>query len=257
MRTFPQELVNVVIDELAGIDRYRVAPYSLVSKTWVTRTQERHFEWIYFNGWTLEKWRRKIAPDPAGVSRHTRHLVFADIDKPLEGFDAHMRAFTLVEDLEIAGCNSILSLSIVECFAPMGSSLIRLRIYKSSITLRTIVSLLAVLPQLKSFITTDFIVIDDTGGKNPPPQAIPFFEGNNSLVLGAVVGPPASLDWILPSARFSNLKIGATYFLPEAVLVNRWLSSSCTTLTSFTIQMDVDDCKCLPLEYDARIGSSR
>jgi len=153
MRTFPQELVDMVIDELAGHPIHRLSPYSLISRAWVTRTQQYHFKWIYFGGLDeLEMWCRKIAPDPAGVSRHTRQLVLANIST-LEGFEAHMRAFTRVEDLEITGCHFLLSPSAVECFAPMGFSLVQLEINKSPTTSHIITSLLAALPQLKDFIT--------------------------------------------------------------------------------------------------------
>ena len=114
MRTFPQELADKVIDKLAGIDINRAALYSLVSRAWITRTQQHHFEWIHFDGRDkLEKWCRKIAPDPASVSRHTHQLLFTSVNT-LEGFEAHIRAFTRVEDMVIAGCDSLLSLSVVE-----------------------------------------------------------------------------------------------------------------------------------------------
>jgi len=237
MRTFPQELVDKVIDELADIDSDRVAPYSFVSRAWVTRTQQHHFEWIYIDGWDeLERWCRKIAPDPAGVSRHTHQLVLTNLNiRMLDGFEAHIRAFTRVEDLEITGCDSLLSLSVVECFAPMGSSLVELKISESPTTSHIITSLLAVLPQLKTFTAEDSKVIDDTGGTSVFIQVVPFFEGNNSLVLGSSweqEDPPGPPDWIPPSARFGDLEIDVAYFLHKAMLVNQWLSSSCTTLTS-------------------------
>ena len=228
MRTFPQELVDMVIDELADIeradiDRDRVAPYSLVSRAWVMRTQQYHFEWVDFRGLDeLEKWRRTIVPDPAGVSRHTRHLVLAYINT-LEGFEAHIRAFTRVEDLKISRCRFLLLPSVVECFTPMGSSLIQLEISQLPATSRVITSLLAALPVLETFITGCFQVTDDTGGTDLP-SPIPFFGGNGSLDLHLSwdqedpLEPP---DWIPPSARFGDLEIHMTYLLHKAVLVNQ------------------------------------
>jgi len=246
MRTFPQELADKVIDELAGIDRDHIAPYSLVSRAWVTRAQQHHFKCIFFNGTDgLRKWCRKIAPDPAGVSCHTRRLVLVDVNMSLlEDFEVHIRAFTRVEGLEIARCDSFLrSLSVVERLAPMGSSLVELRISRSPTTPHIITSLLAALPQLKSLITVACEVIDDTSGANSLTQVIPFFEGSNSLVLRSgweQRDPPGPPDWIPPSARFGDLKIDMTYFLYKAVLVNRWLSSSCMTLTSLTVHGNPD-----------------
>ena len=111
---------------------------------------------------------------------------------------------------------------------------------------RIIDSLLAALPQLKNFVTEDFQVIDNTNGRNVLSQVIPFFEGGNLFVLkshwkGAISpGPP---DWIQPSARFGELEIDISYFRYKAVLMNKWFSSSCATLTSLTIRGN-PECKC-------------
>jgi len=250
MRTFPQELVDKVIDELVELYDYEthcIVPYSLISKAWVARTQRHHFETVSFNGSEkLRRWCRKITPNPAGVSRHTCLLVLNEIDT-LEGFEAHIRAFTRVDDVTIMECNFLLSPSVAESFAPIGPSLTQLWIFKSEATSRTIISLLAGLPRLKSFTALEFKVTDDAGGTDLIPQ-IAFFGGNNSVELFShedrrdLPGPP---DWIPPSARFGDLKIDTTYFLHKAILVNQWLSSSCTTLTSLTIN-GYPDLKCRP-----------
>ena len=90
----------------------------------------------------LEKWGRKPAPDTVDVSRYAHTLVIVDTDA-LEGFEAHICASTRVEDVEVVECNSLLSPSILECFAPMGPSLIRLKIGDSETTSRTTISPLA------------------------------------------------------------------------------------------------------------------
>lgn len=249
MRTFPQEIVDKVIDELPlynGGTSYNV-PYSLVSKAWVTRTQKHCFRSIVLDVVDyLEKWGRNIAPDPAGVSRHTHELFLFNVDT-LEDFEAHIHAFTRVKDLKIIQCKFLLSSSpsIAEYFAPTCSNLTQLRIDLAETTSRIITSLLAGLPQLKHFTTLGLKVTDDTGGTNLVSR-IPFFEGNNSLVLHThweqndSPGPP---DWIPPSARFENLEIDITYFLHKAASVNQWFSNSCTTLTSFSINVS-PDCEC-------------
>lgn len=105
-RTFPQELVDKIIDELADLPNgpiHPIAVYSLVSRAWVARTQKHHFRWTYFHGWgELEKWCRSIAPDPDWVSRHVCDLVLNDINA-LKGSEAHLRAFTRVKDMKIVG----------------------------------------------------------------------------------------------------------------------------------------------------------
>ena len=245
MRTFFQELVDKVIDELAEPDDYQInyiAPYSLISRAWVARTQKHLFKLVYFDGpEKLRKWCRKITPDPAGVSRYTYELDFANINT-LEGSEVHIRAFTCVKRLDITECNFLLSPSVVEYFVPMGSSLIRLAISESETTSRTITSLLAGLPQLGTFTTVEFKVTDDTGGTNLISR-IPFFESSFSMILHChedQQDPPGPPDWIPPFARFTNLDIDIVYFLHKAALVNQWLSGSCTTLVSLAIRGDVD-----------------
>lgn len=241
MKTLPQELVDKVIDELLELNGYkahRITPYSLISRAWAPRIQQHRFRTLYFDSsGELQKWCRRVTPDPAGVSRHTHRLVFFGIDT-LEGCEAHIRAFTCVKNLDIVGCNFLLSPSVAECFTPMGSGLIRLRICESETTSRIIISLLAGFPQLKSFTTIFFKVTDDTSGTSVAPR-IPFFEGNNSVALHFCDNqwdPPP--DWIPPSARFGDLEIGITYFLHKSVLVNQWLSGSSTTLSSLKIYGD-------------------
>jgi hypothetical protein len=243
MRTFPQELVDKVIDELVELNGpWTIFPYSLISRAWVARTQQYCFKFIYLgDSDDLQRWCRKITPDPAGVSRLAHKLVLEGIDT-LEGFEPHIRAFTRVEDLSIQYSGLLLSPSVTECFAPMGSSVVRLWIGDLETTSRTITSLLVGLPQLRSLTTIYLKVTDDMGGTNLTPR-IPFFESNNSAAFDPhddQKDPPGPPDWIPPSARFGDLRIDITYFLHKAVLVNQWLSNSCTILASLAIRGDPD-----------------
>ena len=108
-QTFPQELVDHVIDELVTLKNGStnpVAAYSLVSRAWVTRTQKHHFDWIYFDGWdSLHKWHGSIVPDPDGVSRHANYLMFVGINSLPDGLEVYIRVFTCVENVKITGCN--------------------------------------------------------------------------------------------------------------------------------------------------------
>ena len=242
MQTFPQELVDKIIDELACFEYYRnMAQYSLISRTWVTRTQRYHFEQIVLKDMEeLEKWQRNIEPDPAGVSRHVRELSLTYITS-LEAFEAHIRAFTRVEDLRIVGCSFVMSPSVAECFASMGSSLVQLWIFKLETTSSAITSLLAALQKLKSFNANEIKVMDDTSGANLTVRA-PFFEEGDSAKFVAHLeqrAPPGPPDWIPPSARFRNLEIDITYLLCKAGLVNQWLSNSSTNLTCLLIYGDL------------------
>ena len=145
--------MDKVIGELVRLCVYpticRIASYSLVSRAWVTYTQQHIFEFIgSHDSEELEKWCRKIEPDPAGVSRHTRHLSFHYIDT-LTGIETNIRAFTRVEEMGINRCDFLSPPSVVECFAPMSSSLTELKVRVSPATLHIIASMLAALLQLK------------------------------------------------------------------------------------------------------------
>ena len=241
MQILPQELADRIIDELAHPKCHQaIAQYSLISRAWVTRAQRHHFEQIDFEGMEeLERWGRNIEPDPAGVSRHVRVLAFDGITS-LEGFEAHMRAFTHIEDLRICSCSFMLSPPATEFFALMCSSLVELSISELETTSGAITSLLAALPQLKTFRAEMIKVMDDTDGADLTVR-VPFFEGSNSALFYShwdQQDPPGPPDWIPPSARFSDLKIDITYLLHKAGLVNQWLSNSSTNLTSLSIYGD-------------------
>ena len=266
MQALPQELVDMIIDELANTESLKrpdnlpnrhIVPFSLVSKAWVTRTQKHAFEFIIFDGPAeLERWRESFEPDPAGVSRHARYLVFSNIST-LGGTEAHIRAFTSVELMQIrAGCNFLLSPSVVECFAPMGN-LVELAIGASPTTSHIITSLLAAFPRLERFGIQDSTVRGDMDETDLLPR-MPFFEGGNLLQVYSnpdQPNPPGALDWIPPSARFNSLSISAGFFPHEALLVNRWFSNSYAILTSLAILGD-PYCKSWPLECNAHINSS-
>jgi len=273
MKNFPQELVDQVIDGLFALTGrancyggYQewfesdwithdadwpvsgISDYSLVSKAWTGSAQKYHFGRIPLDSpTTLEKWRTHIAPDPAGVSRHVRMLVLNRCNtSDLEGFKEHMHAFTRVEYLNIDDCGDLLRFpSITQLFLLMGSCLTRLVVCKTQATARTFAFLLAALPLLQSVDTTDFKVPDDVDETSPPtPSRIPFFEGANRFVLQSNRlpdgYPEGSLDWIPTSARFSQLEVQTAYYLHNPGILNRWLTSSCATLTSLTIRKSED-----------------
>lgn len=239
MQGFPQEPVDEIIDNLAYLchgSTNPIAAYSLVSKAWVTRTQKHAFESVQFTHTKrLEKWCRKIDPDPAGISRHTRFLFFWDIST-LDGAEMHIRAFTRVECMDIIWCSFLLSPSVAECFAPTGSSLVDLNIYRSPTTPHIISSVLTALPQLNDVAINDLEVTDDMDGPSLLPE-IPFFESGKSFRLYSnpdEPNPPGP-DWIPPSARFNSLVIDTTYLLYKGALVNKWPYNSRATLESLRI----------------------
>lgn len=243
MTPLPQELVDKIIDELACFhpsqDSDCCAPYSLISKIWIERTQEYHFSYVDIYGMdALEKWRRCITPSPSGVSRHTRNLYLGKIDT-IEGYEAHLHAFNGVESLSISYCGFLLSPSVVECFTQMGSSLVQLNI-DSPTTARTIATLLAVLPLLE--ILSIFTKVKDDACEIELACSIPFFKNSNSFRLFG--HPPETLNWVPPDPQLGKLKINMGFFLNEAARLNQWLSASFATLTSLDIDGFPESGKC-------------
>jgi hypothetical protein len=225
MHSFPQELVDMVIDQLATPkppSRSEMSLYSTVSPEWVTRTQKYHFERVRFEGTRrLEKWRTAIEPDPFGVSRHVRKLEWFYIGGWLEGFEEHIRAFTRVETLLFLQCRLFTVPSIVDFLAPMGSSLVQLDICNIQTTRHIFTSLLAALPHLRR-LDVRFLAFEGDHSMTVPPR-IPFFENAGALSLR--LDSPGSLDWIPPSARFCGLQIDQQCILQHPAVMKRWLDS--------------------------------
>ena len=227
MGTFPQELLDAVIDELADLGSTDMSDYSTISRQWVARTQKHHFKSIRFRGTKdLRKWCTAIEPDPSGVSRHVRELIFGGING-LDDFGEHIRAFTNAETVFIFGGHFLCPPSVAEYFAPLGSSLVRLEIQKAPATPHALTSLLAALPHLRKF-GAHFLYIKGNHKTTRLPPRIPFFEGANTLHLSLVNGNSTlgSLGWLPPSARFRELKINPACLLDRSGRVQQWIASS-------------------------------
>ena len=266
MRDFPQELVDKIIDELftlVGRDNsyqgyakrsrgprepvWGISNYSLVSKAWASPTQKHHFSTLHLDSPDiLEKWISNIPSDPTGVSCYVRRLVLGGFDlEDFEEFEDHLLALTGVKCLTVDDCDCIPHHpSTMEWFSTIGSSLVELWINDTPVAPHTLTSLLAVLPLLQVLQIRNFEDADDADDANPPPLSIiPFFEGANRFALRSDYGhryPEGSLDWIPTSARFGQLEVDMGCSLGHPDLVNKWLASSCSTLTSLTIKDDPD-----------------
>jgi len=221
-------LLDKVIDELACLDANTVS-----------RTQHHIFKFLdLHSSGSLEKWCKKIKPDPVGVSRHTRFLMLQEI-KTLEKIEAHISAFILLERLEIYDCNFLLS-SVEEYFTPTASSLTNLTIHNSPTTLGVITSLIAALHQLKH-LAVEYSKITNHADRPNPPPTIPFFQGSNSLRLQYIdfdedyEFDQHDFDWIPDSAWFEELEIDPAHFMDMPALMNRLFSNSCTTLTTLAV----------------------
>ena len=241
MEILPQELLDMVIDRLADsiksdlsfalYEEDRISNYSMVSRQWVERTQKHHFETVhFFTDWDIAKWRTRIEPDPSGVSRHARRFLWDNVDN-MGDFDINIRAFTNLEVATFIVCDIFLLPSIVESFAPMGSSLVKLEIEGGSTTPHIITSLLAALPLLREFRAVGVRVQDDHDTTGFPPR-IPFFEDPNTF---EIMSTADSLDWIPSSARFRNLHIGMPCIIGNPGLVENWIASSAGSLQFLSI----------------------
>ena len=237
MRSFPQEIVDLVIDRLTDYEFPRkdvkISQYSTVSWQWVARTQKHHFKSVHFNDQSeLEKWCTAIDPDPAGVSRHVRELSLERINT-LEGFGAHIRAFTSVETARFDMCGILRSPSIVETLAPMRSTLVRLEISQVSTTISIITSLLAALPHLRHLLVCFLNVLGDRDVIVPP--RIPFFEDADSLDLMVGDDVHGQLGWIPTSARIRDLRLDPTSIQDKSGRVQELIASSAESLKFLSI----------------------
>ena len=264
MKNFPQELVDQVIEELfvlVGrrnaysrppkrrgyrtdslrfvVPTHGISSYTLVSKAWVDTTQKHHFSTLSLDRDALDKWCTRIAPDPAGISRHVRKLVLNGLKRSdFTASKKHLLAFTRVESLMIRDCSGISELP--PWLSLMGSCLVELRMRGSQASSHTITSLLATLPLLQDVDIKNFTTQGGADKTKPTtPSRIPFFEGANRLTLrpdmDGLRHHEGALDWVPPSARFSQLDIDRWCLMYRPDLVNRWFASSCATLTNLTI----------------------
>lgn len=153
MHKLPQEVVDMVIDKLAEFDKTSLEPkisrYSTVERRWIHRAQSHHFEHITFKGHTsLKKWRKTFKRDPSGVSKHVRQIQWIGI-RSLEGFEAHLGAFTGVKETQFHGCRAFCVLPRIQPLMQLRSSLVRLEIHRAVIT-----------PLVMAFLHTHFPHID-------------------------------------------------------------------------------------------------
>ena len=159
MQKIPQEVLDLVIDELAGFDpssQPNISNYSTISRRWVHRTQKHHFNLVIFKKKaSLKKWRKTFKPDPSGVSQHVRKVRCYNI-RTLARFEDHLRAFTNVEEAHFEGCGAFRSLRRIRPLTALGSSLVRLEIYGGVIKPTAMAFLFRYFPRLRRLLAQDF-----------------------------------------------------------------------------------------------------
>jgi len=273
MCTIPQDILDMVIDQLAHQCEFRlerlmgigtrippqeptdmptgqlvecgspyrnISDFSTVSRQWLARTQKHHFKSIWFTDEDdQEKWRATIEPNPSGVSRYVRELTWVNFGT-LGDFDAHIRAFTRIEVLVFEGGRVLLSPSVVETCAPMGSSLVSLEVGGTPTTPKIFTSFLAALPRLRHLRAHRLDFFQDNNDETVFPPRIPFFENTNSLDLLLHADTPGPLDWIPPSVRFHDLRIDMLCVIDEPGRVDEWIASSASSLKYLSISGDLE-----------------
>ena len=244
-RDFPQELVDYVIDKLGepsdASEPHKISNYSTVSRKWVKRTQEHHFELLHFECQEdMERWKRAIELGSSCVSQHVRTLHWIGINA-LGDFKDHLAALTKVKTAEFEGCGFFSSPHDVGILRRIGSSLVELEIHDTKTTPAIMASFLRGLPNLRRFHALHLEIELDDDPELASLDDIQFFKGANDfrfLLRGH--SKPGMLAWVPPSARFSNLGIGTQCIEHDPGLVQRWINSSRETLRHFCIDWDPD-----------------
>lgn len=245
MLTFPQELVDEVIDKLAEPEPSRpyapldISRYSLVSKSWLDRTQKHHFAHVTFNDpGKMDKWVASIDANNFGVSKHVRTLTLSSIES-LEGFQNHIRALTGVKTVQVWDCPLFKSPGQVQILKEgLGKNLVNLELVGTETTSEIMVSLLAGLPELCTLHATSLMVDEpNQDAPAPPAERIPFFESGKGHFKVSLGSPARSgqFSWVPPTAKLSRVGLAADDVPYNLEFVNRLVSSSGETLTDFIL----------------------
>jgi hypothetical protein len=248
MQNFPQELIDLVIDELAELEELeeelenklratsRMSPYSTISRKWVKRTQFQIFKELYIPGQQyLHKWLTTITPDPHGISSHVKTVTWHEVNT-LEGFDEHIRAFTRLDTAIFKDSKIFRYLNNVQPLTSFRSSLVHLVLDELTVSSEVMAQFLSFLPSLRRidayYITTD--AHDIVKVSHP---SIPFFEtGRDFSLLNWGADNPLNLPgWIPPTARFSKLEISYNYLSRNPGVVNSWIASSRSILKNLNV----------------------
>lgn len=255
MRNLPQEIVNLIIDELhellgdpdydfePPIPHYGISKYSTVSRRWVTRTRQHHFKLLSIsNTKYLQRWDRAFSPDSTPhVSRYVKTLDFFGVDT-LEGFGSHLKAFTHVKDATFDGCDIFCSSDTPSLLEPLGTRLVTLTIDASNVLPKVMAEFLSLLPCLRRFDATD-LTPDSRQNLDPKETlpAIPFFEkgeGDFRLSLDHEDYSLEAPSWIPPTARFESLAVEASLIRDSPGILNGWIISSGETLKHLNFSAD-------------------
>ena len=132
----PQDVVDLIVDQLPLSADYKwrrhLQAISLVSTTWVNRSQHHLFSTVKFHhSVDIERWSSKIKPGPYGVSRHVRVLALggrcsytASTPRPLasdvEAALPHFVSFKNLQELILDRAD--ITLASLEVLTPIFSS---------------------------------------------------------------------------------------------------------------------------------------
>lgn len=164
----------------------------------------------------------------------------SDLEAQLEEFGDS--AFSGVKEADFYNCDTFRSVADISRLRLMslGSNLETLGIEGAVTTPFTMASFLMTLTHLRRFQVQNLRIEDDISPVEMI-NRIPFFSGANEMRIYSTDFLPGKLDWIPPSARFSDLQVGASCFYQNPEVVQKWITSSNRTLKNLSIVMEGPD----------------
>ena len=165
---FPQEVVDEIIDRLAGDKTTRVASLqscSLVSSQWLYRSQKHLFRKVRFTDATFSQWCREIRPGDGGPSPHVTVLHYrSDYGQALAIRLAerhhHFSSFTNLQKLHLREIpiRDFTDEELSMCFKQMGCSVRSVSLRACKMTINDLVSFVRHFVKLERLSIIDPIV---------------------------------------------------------------------------------------------------
>jgi len=175
--SLPQEIADIIVDEVAEEPEpvLRVSTLracSLISHTWVYRSQGHLFSKVEFNETGFRKWCASIRPGNVGPSQHVTNLRFnQDFGDSYLGdlvlADSHMSSFTNVRVLHVTNV-SLQHEEIRSVLGNLGSTVSQLSLERCSMDIHHLTSFLHPFTSLEDLSLLDPHVLLGPKPEHPP-----------------------------------------------------------------------------------------
>lgn len=170
MEYLAQELIDGIIDRVP-LERMRFC--SLVARSWRRRSQQRHFEIIWFKDEDLaDRWYTRISQDPEGVPSYVHSFQLSGLNHCREPgmLNRILRCFVNLRSLRLIRTDlSLLSeRQNPVLFNNFGAGVTELLINNPTCTYGTFVSLILSFPNLETLAIVNLL-----GPKEAPPSIVP------------------------------------------------------------------------------------